>query len=81
MNDWAADGSFNAREGQEVDTEVVIEMRDCVPPETMTRNYLQVGEAYDHDWNTGQDLYTTFEKREGRWFFIGYRPSMKLGWN
>lgn len=80
MDDWAADGSFNANKGQEVDIEVVRQMRDCVPPETMTRDCLQVGEAYDHDRNTGEALYTTFEKQGERWFFTGYKPSMKMGW-
>lgn len=80
MEDWTADGTFGASEGQEVDAEVVMELRDCVPPETMTRDCLQVGEAYDHDRNTGEALYATFKKQGERWFFTGYRPSIKVGW-
>lgn len=81
IENWRKDHTFNPQVGEEVSLEVVEEMRDCVPPETMTKNYLQVGEAYSRDWETGQDLYTTFERRkDGKWYYIGHKPTMRKGW-
>lgn len=78
MNDWMRDGTFHAELNEEVSPEIVEQMRNCVPPETMTRSCLQVGEAYSHNWETGEALYTTFEMIESKWLFTGYQPSKRI---
>lgn len=77
MDDWKRDGTFKAAEGQEVDVEVVEQMRDCVPPLTWGGGLLQVGEAYDVDRTTGATLYTTFEMIGGKWYFRGHKPARR----
>lgn len=78
MDDWKRDGTFKAAEGQEVDVEVVEQMRDCVPPLNWGGGLLQVGEAYGHDRTTGTALYTTFEMIGGKWIFRGYKPARRF---
>lgn len=77
MDDWKRDGAFKAAEGQEVDAEVVRQMRDCVPPLTWGGGCLQVGEPFSHDPETGAALYTTFEMIGGKWIFRGYKPARR----
>ena len=73
MEDWRRDGEFSANVGQEVDADIVIEMRDCVPPAYHSRGIVQCGEAYTHERGTLIPLYATFEAdTEGNWIFCGY---------
>lgn len=81
MNDWRRDHTFSPEVNQEIAPEIIEEMRDCVPPQTMSRDLLQVGEAYDHDRTTGQALYATFERVDGKWYFRGHQPSRRTGWS
>lgn len=81
---WAADGTFKATIGQIVADDVVAQLRDSVPPQTMQRGLLQIGEAYSHDYD-GAPLYTTFSKTADGWMFCGHCLNLetenRMGWS
>ena len=78
MEDWQKAGSFDrlARPGDEVTEEIVEEFRDCVPPVNNGRSVMQCGEPYDYRFDPERKInratYTTFELREGRWYYCGF---------
>lgn len=76
MEDWQRDGSLKIHPGQTVSDDVVRELLYCVPPATYGNGIFQVGEPYDHDWNTGRALFQTFERLESGWKYIGLKPIM-----
>lgn len=80
MDNWKADKTIKAQAGQIISDEVFYQMRDCVPPETLTRNQMQAGEAYTNNRKTGEDLYATFENNGKQWIFTGYKPSLHISW-
>lgn len=60
--------------GDTVDEQIVNDFRDCVPPASMSRGYLQVGEAYDHmvDENgRWRPTFMTFAFKDGVWVYCG----------
>lgn len=69
---WEKDGEFSPAIGQEIDIEVFLDLRDCVPPAYYSNGVFQVGEAYDHDHKTFQPLYTTFKRDNGKWVYCGH---------
>lgn len=71
---WAKDGTFNAKPGQFVEDKVVYQLRDCVPPLSFSRDYIQVGEAHGTCPVTFRNTYATFAKEDGRWKFVGNVP-------
>ena len=73
MQDWRRDKVLKLTVGQEVDDPVVWQLRDCVPPVSCTRSYLQVGEAKTID-EEFVSLYDTFERdvdNNGPWVYLG----------
>lgn len=80
---WAADGTFKANIGQIVADDVVAQLRDSVPPQTMQSGLLQIGEAVNHDF-AGHPLYTTFEHTLDGWRYCGSchegKTINRLGW-
>lgn len=77
--DWEAAGDFTkaAMPGDTIDEEIVDYFMDVLPPASMERGYLQVGEPYDHldDPKTGKwrATYSTFRKDSstGLWVYCG----------
>jgi len=70
---WEKDGEFSPTIGQEIDIEIVLDMRDCVPPAYWSNGIIQCGETYDHDFKTFQPLYTTFKKNDaGNYIYCGH---------
>lgn len=70
---WEKDGEFSPAIGQEIDIEVYLDLRDCVPPAYHSNGVFQVGEAYDHDTETLKPLYTTLKKDgNGNWTYCGH---------
>lgn len=78
---WHLDGSFAARPGQEVTSEIYQYMMDCLPPFRLpkteqTTGYsagFLVGEPYDSDQD-GRLRYPAFAKSGEHYFFLGYLP-------
>ena len=68
---WEKDGCFSPAIGQEIDIEVFLDLRDCVPPAHLSATLFQVGEAYDHERGTGKPIYTTLRKEQGKWYYCG----------
>lgn len=68
MEQWRKDGELRLTEGQRVAHEVIIELRDCVPPAYYNPIYFQVGEPFDHDaeqpWKA---LFSTFTREPKEW--------------
>ena len=75
MEDWKHDGTLKVKEGQLIAPEVYWQLLESMPP-ISNGNIFQPGEAYDHDWKTGQPLYQTV-KREGDdlYRYIGLQPA------
>lgn len=75
--DWEAAGDFNkaAEPGDYVEERIVDEMRDCLPPTSLKRGYLQVGEPYSHEYDpdTGhwRPTFGTFLKQGEHWMYCG----------
>lgn len=69
--DWERDGDLRVKIGDVIDQDVFYQLRDCVPPQTLSKGLFQVGEAYDHD-DDGQALYTTFKHTNDGWVYIGH---------
>lgn len=75
MKDWERDGSLSMKEGQTIDSEVFLELRDCMPPHRWSRGIFQPGEPYSHDLDTGKALYMTFESVGNDCYrYVGLRP-------
>lgn len=73
---WAAAGDFSkaAQPGDTVDEQIVNDFRDCAPPASMSSDYLQMGETYDHveDGNGWwRPTFLTFQLRGGSWVYCG----------
>lgn len=83
---WMKDRTFKAEVGQEIEESIYYEMRDCVPPLSLTpaqkamigerfnikvkRGFL-VGEPYDYI--NGRAIYSAFVKDDNdRYYFVGY---------
>ena len=75
--DWERDGDLRPMIGQPVEDRVYYSLRDCVPPETSTRDLMQVGEPWDADAEFPGDLYTTFKRTEQGWVYCGHCLSGK----
>lgn len=77
MEEWESAGSFDlcASPGDAVEEAIVDEFMNCVPPATLRRDLMQCGEPHDsrQDQKTGRHrlTYTTFEKRDGIWYYCG----------
>ena len=73
MKDWERDGSLKIVVGQEVSDEVVIELRNALPPTYNANGIVQPGEAYDSDLiHPDWCLYQTFERNQsGNWTYKG----------
>lgn len=72
MEQWNLDKEFKAQIGQEVSDEVFEEMRDCVPPAYYSQGIMQVGEPYDADAETYENLYATFVRTDNGWKYVGH---------
>lgn len=70
QQDWERDGDLKIVPGQVVSDDVVRELRDCVPPTTLSRGLFQPGEAYTCNSNYEQ-LYMTFVRQNEGWKYIG----------
>lgn len=73
MQDWRRDKVLKLTVGQEVEDQVVWQLRDCVPPVSLSRSFFQVGEAKDSD-DDMVALYDTFERdveSGGHWIYLG----------
>lgn len=70
MENWENDGTLKVHRGMLVSDEVVIELRDCVPPAYMCRGIFQMGEPNDHD-EEGKPLYHTFVRKNEGWECMG----------
>ncbi|MDP2843757.1 hypothetical protein [uncultured Acetobacterium sp.] len=60
--------------GDIVSEDVVDNFMDMLPPRAMSYGYLQVGEAYDHIYDTDgrlRAIYLTFAKYNGQWRYYG----------
>jgi len=70
---WKKDGEFAPSVGQEVDIEIYLDLRDCMPPAWNSNGLFQVGEPYDHDYKTFDPLWVTLKKNEqGKWIYCGH---------
>lgn len=77
MKDWERDGSLRLSPDMLVDTEVICELRDCVPPAFHKYGVFQVGEPASHDTETFEQLYDTFLRLRttfGTWKYLGLCP-------
>lgn len=74
MAQWAKDGVFSAKPGQFVEESIYWQMLNCVPPRSVSRGYMQVGEADGTCPKTGRNTYATFAREGGMWKFVGYLP-------
>lgn len=74
MEQWAKDRTFKAKPGQIVEESIYWQMVNCVPPRTLSRNYMQVGEPYGYDFEKHCDTYSTFVREDGAWKFLGELP-------
>ncbi len=70
-----------AQPGDEVDRETFNHFMDVLPPASLGRGYLQMGEQFSHrrfgDEKEERGTYITFIKRGDRYFYCGDLP---LGW-
>jgi hypothetical protein len=60
--------------GDEVNKDIITEFMNVLPPRSLSAAYLQMGEAYSHEFNELGNLrptYMTFQKKDGRWYYIG----------
>lgn len=77
MKDWERDGSLRLSPDMLVDSEVVNELIDCVPPAYYGHGVFQVGEPASHDTQTYQQLYATFIRvvhAFATWKYVGLCP-------
>ena len=74
--DWAKDGSFSARRGQEISPEVYEEMRNGVPPLSLPRSLRKIGFSgflmgEPYDCNERGPVYMAFVRANGHFFYHG----------
>lgn len=77
MENWNADGELQCKIGQAVEERVIWALASAVPPTTWGGGMFQLGEAWDTDKETGEDLYDTFTKENGEWIYRGHCPQGK----
>ncbi len=70
MQDWERDRDLRVKIGEVIEKEVFYQLRDCLPPTTLSSEIFQVGEAHDHD-EQGCALYTTFKSTDDGWMYVG----------
>ena len=75
---WEAQGLSLSRFlsiGDEIDEDLKDYILCVLPPATWTKECIQMGEPYDHDWN-GRARYLTIEKRSmgDNWVYTGIKP-------
>lgn len=70
MQDWERDKELRVEIGDTIDQDVFYQLRDCVPPTTLSMGLFQVGEAKDRDEH-GHALYSTFMCDGDNWIYIG----------
>lgn len=73
MDNWHRDGSLKLNPGQLVDDEVVMQLRDNVPPTTYSRGIFQPGEAWTMSVNN-RELFMTFVRKNEGWLYVGLCP-------
>lgn len=73
MNNWQQDGTLRVNVGQYVSDDIIIQLRDSVPPATYKASCFQPGEAYALSIDY-EDLYLTFVRDNGMWKYIGLCP-------
>jgi hypothetical protein len=73
MNNWQQDGTLRMNVGQYVSDDIIIQLRDSVPPVTYKASCFQPGEAYALSIDY-EDLYLTFVRDNGMWKYIGLCP-------
>ena len=73
MNNWQKDGTLRMNVGQYVSDDIIIQLRDSVPPATYKASCFQPGEAYALSIDY-EDLYLTFVRDNGMWKYIGLCP-------
>lgn len=74
--DWAKDGSFSAKRGQEISPEVYEEMFNCMPPIRLPKDLRTIGfagflmgEPYSH--NEHGPVYMAFVRANGHHYYHG----------
>ena len=74
--DWANDGSFSAKRGQEISPEVYEEMFNCIPPIRLPKDLRAIGfagflmgEPYSH--NEHGPVYMAFVRANGHHYYHG----------
>ena len=68
---WAADGSFKAQIGQEIDESIHFQMMDGVQPKRFIGKGFLMGEAYDHNGENNAPRYMYFIEYNGRYYYGG----------
>ena len=87
MEQWRKDGELRLTEGQRVAHEVIIELRDSVPPTCWGNFYFQPGEGYDADAEYPYlKLFMTFTRQdEVTWIYRGLclagATQPRMGWS
>lgn len=76
MKEWEEVGDLTkaVQPGDTVDEQIVNDLRDCVPPASLTSGYLQVGEAYSHmedDKGRWKPTFMTFLLTDDGWTYCG----------
>jgi len=72
--DWEADGVLKVQVGQVIEPGVFWQLLNSLPPRTYKRGIFQPGEAYSYDWNSGMNLYQTFEQMgDNYWKYVGLK--------
>ena len=74
--DWAKDGSFSAKPGQEIHPEVFEELRNGVPPLSLPRSLRKVGFSgflmgEPYSCNEKGPVYMAFIRANGHFFYYG----------
>lgn len=70
-NQWAADGTFSAQVGQEIDAEIHFQMMDAIQPKRFIGKSFLMGEAYDHKGENYAARYMYFIEHNGRYYYGG----------
>ena len=68
MERWKSDFTKDFKPGDLVNSEIVWEMANCVPPHCLSNSMVQCGEPYSHEKNENgkfRPTYTTFENVVG----------------
>ena len=73
---WGEDRTLSVKVGQLIDNEVFDDLLCSLPPQTWKDDVFQPGEPSAIDWDTGNNLYRSFEKQEcGLYKYVGLRPA------